>query len=497
MAKLSAEELAALREQIKNANPDKDKVHVGEVVNTTEFPPKKYTVAIAADRMSATLMLSDPGDDLTYSPDEVMGELRKNKIVAGIDSGAVMRMISRKIYEEPVEIARGVEMVPAEEGSYEFFFDTVEHKTPVIREDGTTDYSAVGRLENVKKGQRIALYHPAKQGRNGYDVGGREIVAKFAKELPALRGIKIERNEETNEYFAKTDGKISLKEYNIEILDVHEINHDVTLVQGKVEFYGDLYINGDVETGVVIRAGRNVVINGTVGAVTIYAGGDITLSKGIQGGGRGYVATRGNVFAEFIEYAKIEAGADICANSIINSTISAGGNVIVSGKHGSIMGGETHGLRGIVANAAGSVSEVKTTLLSGFVEADYKEFVQLTTDEKKKNEELSRVVGKITDVLRIRAKNGFFTKEQKAITISLKEQKDLLCEELKNIAERKSELGRKMSNASHSSITIRGTVYRNVLVGIDIARLLIEEQEFFVQYVCKNDTIERRTVPMQ
>lgn len=497
MAKLSAQELAALREQIKSANPDKDSLAAGGGVNMSEFLNKKYTVVIAADRMSATLTLSDPGEGVSYSTEEVMSELRKNKIMAGIDSDAVMRMISKKVYEEPVVVAVGKEMIPPQEGYYEFLFDTVEHKTPAIREDGTTDYSAVGRLENVKTGQKIAIYHPAVQGSNGYDVGGRELVAKFAKELPDLRGMKIEKNSETNEYFAKIDGKISLKEYNVEILDVHEINDNVTLVQGKVEFYGDLYINGDVEAGVVIRAGRNVVINGTVGAVTIYAGGDVILSKGIQGSGRGYVATRGNVFSDFIEYARVEAGADVYANSIINSEVSAGGNVVVSGKRGSIIGGETYGLRGVIANAAGNVSEIKTTLRSGFAESDYKEFVKLSVDEKNKNDELVSVVEKITAILKLRAKNGFFTNEQKRDTLSLKEKKDLLCEELKNIAERKTELGRKMTNASNSSITIRGAVYRNVLIGIDVARLWIEKEESYVQYVCKNDMIERRPVPRQ
>lgn len=497
MAKLSAQELAALREQIKNANPDRDKQATGEVVSTSEFLTKKYTVAVAADRMSATLILADPGDEISYSTDEVMSELRKNKIMAGIDSDAVLRMISQKVYDEPVVVATGKEMIAPQEGYYEFLFDTVEHKTPAIREDGTADYSAVGRLENVKTGQKIAIYHPAVQGSNGYDVGGRELVAKFAKELPDLRGMKIEKNNETNEYFAKTDGKISLKEYNIEILDVHEINDNVTLIQGKVEFYGDLYINGDVETGVVIRAGRNVVINGTVGAVTIFAGGDITLSKGIQGGGRGCVTARGNVFSDFLEYAKVVAGADVYANSIINSDIDAGGSVVVSGKRGSIIGGETHGLRGIMANAAGNVSEIKTTLLSGFTEEDYNEFVSLTGAEKDKNADLSKIVEKITELFKLRAKNGFFTNEQKKVTLLLKEKKDLICEELKNIEERKNELGRKMSNAANSSITIRGPIYRNVLIGIDVARLFIEQEESYVQYVCRNDAIERRAVPLR
>ena len=90
-------------------------------------------------------------------------------------------MVNDRVYDTPVEVAAGKPLVPAKEGYFEFFFDIDEHKTPEIREDGTTDYAAVGRLENVKEGQLIAKYHPAVQGTNGFDVLGHEMVAKMAR----------------------------------------------------------------------------------------------------------------------------------------------------------------------------------------------------------------------------------------------------------------------------------------------------------------------------
>lgn len=499
IAKLSAEQLADLRRQLREANPDKNKYKdtVLETEDTAAAETKKqYVISVAPDKMSATLILSDPGEDEAYTFAEIMGELRKRLIVTGINGDEIMRMINSHIYDEPVIIAMGKPVVPAVEGYYEFLFDTAEHTKPAIREDGTTDYSSVGRLENVEQGQKIAVYHPACQGRNGYNVNGQELVAKIARELPPLRGIKIEHNEDTGEYFAKQAGKISLKDNNIEILDVHEINDNVTLVQGKVEFFGDLYINGDVESGVVIRSARNVIISGTVGAATIFAGGDVILSKGIQGAGKGRVSARGNVFSDFVEYAKIDAGMDVYANSIINSAISTGGSVVVSGKRGSIIGGETHGLRGITANAAGNVTEVKTVLHSGFPESDYIRFAQLAKKERDSDKELTKIMEGITKLLKLRAKNGAFTGEQKELIIQLKNKKDAICSEMDRIKEEKSQLGRSMAMATNSCIVIRGDVYRNVLVCIDVAKLLIEEKESYVKYVCRNDVIERRTVPV-
>lgn len=501
--KLTPEQLAELRAKIRNANPDRKDVQAAPAVEqpqeggatwSPKISKKKIKVEIAEDRMSATLTLADPEDE-TYIVPELVGELRANKVVVGIKTEELIRMVNDRVYDTPVEVATGKPLVPAKEGYFEFFFDIDEHKTPEIREDGTTDYAAVGRLENVKEGQLIAKYHPAVQGTNGFDVLGHEMVAKMAREKQPLRGQHIQRNDETNEYFALIDGKISLKDNNIEILDVYEINEDITLIRKKVEFYGDLYINGDVENGVTIRAGRNVVINGTVGAASIFAGGDIILQRGITGAGRGKVSARGNVFSDFIEHAKVDAGLDVYANSIINSEISTNGNVIVSGKQGFIIGGDTHGLKGIVANAAGSSSEVRTVLHAGFLKDDYTRFLQLEQKEKRAAVSLEQLVDELTGMLKARAKAGSINSAQRERIMIMSKKKDALQEELRDIRSDKEEISRKMAMAGNASIIIRGNVYRNVLISIDAARLAILKEETYVRYVCRDDAIERRTVP--
>ena len=475
--KLTSEQLAELRAKIRNANPDRKDVQAAPAVDVPQeegatwspkISKKKIKVEIAEDRMSATLTLADPEDEVYVVP-ELVGELRKNKVVVGIKTEELIRMVKDKVYDTPVEAAVGKPLVPAQEGYFEFFFDIEEHKTPEIREDGTTDYAAVGRLENVKEGQLIAKYHPAVQGTNGFDVLGHEMVAKMAREKQPLRGQHIQRND--------------------------EINEDITLIRKKVEFYGDLYINGDVENGVTIRAGRNVVINGTVGAASIFAGGDIILQRGITGAGRGKVSARGNVFSDFIEHAKVEAGMDVYANSIINSTISTNGNVIVSGKQGFIIGGDTHGLKGIVANAAGSTSEVRTVLHAGFLKDDYTKFLQLEQKEKRTSVSLEQLVDELTSMLKARAKAGSVNNAQREKIMSMSKRKDALQEELRDIRSDKEEIARKMSMAGNASIIIRGNVYRNVLISIDAARLAILKDETYVRYICKDDAIERRTVP--
>ena len=72
--------------------------------------------------MSATLTLADPEDE-TYIVPELVGELRANKVVVGIKTEELIRMVNDRVYDTPVEVAAGKPLVPAKEGYFEFFFD--------------------------------------------------------------------------------------------------------------------------------------------------------------------------------------------------------------------------------------------------------------------------------------------------------------------------------------------------------------------------------------
>lgn len=497
ITKLSHEELAALRKQIKSANPDsKELGGSSDFAAQIDETKKKITIELSEDLMEATVMLSVPEDGYMYTPAEIMGELRKRRVIKGTLSDVIIDMVNNCRYNENIVIARGLEMNPGSDGYYDFKFETQKITAPKIREDGTVDYAAAGRLQNVKEGDVVAVYHPAVAGTKGYNVLGDEKQPGISKDLPFLRGKYIKRNDETNEYTATKSGKISYDEasLNIEILDVHEINENVTLILGKVEFYGDLIINGDVENGVFIRAGRNVTISGTVGAATINAGGDIVLQKGIQGGGKGTVSARGNVFSDFIEYANIRAREDVYANSIINSEVDTEGQVVVSGKFGSIIGGRTHGLKGITTNEAGNESEVKTLLHAGFSETDYQEFSDLSKEEKELNKELSDLVVGITDMLKSRNKGLSFGKPSKSKISELTAKKNEICSRLEQIKGSKEEIARRMAKGENASITVRGTIHRNVVIMIDATPIMILNNESFTRYTNKDDVIERRTV---
>ena len=125
--KLSPEELAKLREQLKKEaaniaapNPvSEDTATEGEEApakeeeNTTS---KIITVGISEDKMRATVRLSFPDMYEKYTVPEVIAALRANRVVLGIDSVAIDDMINLGHYEEDMVVAEGKEVVAGTDG---------------------------------------------------------------------------------------------------------------------------------------------------------------------------------------------------------------------------------------------------------------------------------------------------------------------------------------------------------------------------------------------
>lgn len=489
--KLTAQEIDELRMHLETEQSKTE----SEAEERSSKPVKPLVVTISDDRMQARIYAVDPGADNHYSKEEIFSFLKNNNVTAGIDENMVDQLAAGLRYDEDVLIASGQAMQQSKDGYFEFLFETRPAKEPIIRPDGTADYSAVGRLQNITAGDVVARYHPAVPGSKGFTVIGVEILPKPVKELTPLRGKNISRNDETGEYTATAAGKISYSSGNIEILTLHEIHGDVDLVTGTVEFYGDIVIYGNVESGVIIRAGRNLTITGTVGPARLFAGGDIVLEKGIQGGEKGTVSARGNVLAEFIEYAKVTAGLDVSAGSIINSTVNAGNNVILKGKRASVMGGSVHALSSISAKSVGSVSEMRTILHTGLLEEDYRFFTELLSMEKKYRQELGSIMGRLKEMLLAKQEGRLVLNQfQKQELFDMNEKKNLIYEQLDRITTEKEKLEKKMKDGENSWISVTGDIYRGVVICIGIYKLAVMSKQTYVRYICRDGMVEATPV---
>lgn len=443
------------------------------------------------DDMAAWLYLAPPDQGQIYTKGELMTYLEKSGVVAGYHSSNLSAMVKKKVYDREILVAKGKESVAGQDGYFEYLFSPEEYGIPKIREDGSVDYTNMSALQNVRKGDKVAIYHYAVQGVDGYTVRGAEMKAIPARDLPPMRGKGIQR--ENNIYYAQSDGKIEVKDGKVDIQNVHEIMGDVNMIIGKVEFFGDVIINGNVDSGVTIRAGRNIEIHGTTGSATLFAGGDVVLSRGIQGGGK--ISARGSVFADFIENTTVDAGGMVQSNTILNAQISAKDKVITTGKKGCIIGGYVHGLKGIEAMAAGSDVEVKTILHCGYEAEAYEKLLDVKRRENETKEKLSELVETMTEALREKRMRGANTPATTEAKLSEWNQlKDQYFEELDKIGRDREMLEETMEESRGAYIKVDGNLYRNVIISVNAEQMVLDRNTCFMKYSADKGIIEGKVI---
>ena len=424
---------------------------------------QNFALLISSDMMEVDIVFSD--EYVKVSKEKILSALRENGIVAGIDFEVIDRIATEEKHYDMLNVARGREPSVGKDGWYEFYFQTDIKKKPTILENGTVDYQNIKWFEDVKRGQEIAYYHGAEAGESGVRVNGEEIPGIKGEELPPLqgRGIYLLRDKRT--YVASMDGKVEYRDGKLEVTNMLTLE-EVTSVTGNVDFNGSIYIQGAVTEGVIIRATKDVLVDGFVESAVIEAGGDIILRNGNNAGGRGYIRADGDIMGNFFENAKVYAGGDVKANYCLNSEVVAE-NITISGKISTIAGGIINAGVSIVSHDIGNPAGVFTKINIGKEEGFSRKRTQIALKKESVEKELTLLRNAYRDFQKkfspeVRNSNPMYLKIEDAIYTKELEQKKLFQDE--------EELQQEMEKSKDAQIVVKGMLHQGVQVNINGAR---------------------------
>jgi uncharacterized protein (DUF342 family) len=94
----------------------------------------------------------------------------------------------------------------------------------------------------------------------------------------------------------------------------------------------------------------------------IEAGGNISISNGMNGMTKGTLTAGGNVVAKYFQNATVVCKGDVYADVIMNCQIAAEGSVILRGKQALLIGGHCQVGKRIQAGTIGSSNHVRTEI---------------------------------------------------------------------------------------------------------------------------------------
>jgi len=443
---------------------------------------KATHVRITEDDMEAWLYLVPPENGQEYSKETLLSILEDNGVKAGFISSNISAMVKKEVYEREILVARGAQPEDGTEGFYEYFFKKDGIIEPKFREDGSIDYSSFSVLQNIQKDAILAIYHPSLKGKAGYNVRGKFIPQKRLAELSPLKGKGFYRKaDEPDVYLALVGGKIEYKNDMISIESTHVIEGNVTSVNGKIEFFGDILVKGNVETGVIIRTAKSLTINGNVEAVTIYAGGDVILRKGIQGANKAKIFAKGSVYAEFIEHTTIEALGNVKANVIMNSFVEAEKIVILTGKKGMLIGGYTHATESFEAVTVGNEVEVKTVIHVGNKPEVLEKKKSLQQSEQYLKEELENLVHELNQIKKLLRENPDIPVLEGELKKVLARRNDIV-RKMEGLQEEFEKVESEIERGKNAFIKINGSVYRGTTVCIGKNQHILQNGTCYMKY---------------
>ncbi len=439
-----------------------------------------YQISISNDYMAAVVRFTAPsetGSRLTYN--EFYKDLRFRNINEGIQEGILKKHFEgTPLYCTNIPAAKGTPPRNGTDARIEYYFNTDIHAQPTMREDGSVDFFNLNVINPCRKGDELARIIPADEGEYGCNITGNRIKPRDVHKVSLKYGHNILLSEDRLSISSLVDGHVTLIEDKVFVSDVYTVEN-VDLATGNVDFEGSVQVNGNVASNFEIRARGNVIVNGVVEGARIYAGGNIIIARGMNGMSKGFLHADGNIVAKFIENATVEAEGYVNSESCLHSDVSAGTEIVISGKKGFITGGHIQAATTVDVKTLGAVMGATTVVEVGVnpkVKMEYIKTQKEITEIVKVIRNAQPVIANFTEK---RAKGARFTEDQikyvkeAAKTLEEKkvelEQKNTLMKELQEL----------FSSSQKAEVLVRGIVYpgTTIIVG-DVSKVIQDSYKY-------------------
>lgn len=444
-------------------------------------------IQLDAEMMTARLKLRPNAKGQEFTVKELKDWLIYKNVKTGIMEDAILGIITQELYDIFVEVARGKEPVKGKDGYFIYHVQNpLNEKGPKQLDNGEVEYVHTKEYTIVEEGDLLAEYIPPTNGEYGYTIDNTMRSPVRGKELPKLKG-KGFRIEE-GRYYAAAHGKVEITEWGMQITNLLEIPGDVDINYGHVKFDGDVYIRGDVKSGMEIQATGNVEIKGHVGNCMVEAGKNITIYNGMQGKFSGKLKAGGDIVCKFFENSKAVAGGDIIVRSVLHSNLAAEGKVKIEGRESVVLGGSLYAVRGLEISEAGNEMEVPTKLAAGVLPAMMKRNTELHAMIKKVEEEVdlldrsARIMERMTQT---KVAKETANRRRKII-----QAKIIKSAELRKYQEEKLRSEELIQNGRNANITVEKIIFPGCRVEIAGTGVEIKEQIKHVKFVLKDGNIQ-------
>ena len=417
--------------------------------------------------------------------DEVVSALKSKNVQLGIKKEAIISAVENELYNMPVIVAEGDMPIEGRDSTikYNFKIDNESVKFEVS-EDGNVDFHKLDNVQSVVVGQVLASKLPPEKGRAGKTVTGRIIPSRDGKDIKISSGPNTHLSPDGLQIISDINGQVIFKNNKVQVEPILEINGDVDLTSGDINFPGNVIIYGNVNDTFKVYSGANVEIKGNIGKADVVAEGNIVVRQGIQGKDMAKIVCAGDLYAKFVERANVKAeGYVVVTETILHSNIYSKKKIICAGgKRSQIAGGKITAFYEINAKYLGAEAYTETVVEAGIdIDAESKiEEMHKRKDELQKEwPDVNTQLNTLTSLL----SSGPLPEEKQQIFNQLTLRNSQIKVELSSIEEKVKQLADYLDGiAKLARISASKTVYPGVRVKIRTEALVIKAEYKFVTF---------------
>lgn len=410
--------------------------------------------------------------------------LKKEKVVVGIDTDLLQSIFKDEEFGKEIIIAHGKPAVDGKDAKIKMFINTKIDFVPKEDEKGNVDFKDIKVIQSVTNGQKLAEMIPPVPGEAGLTVTDRKLLPVVGKMMQLPRGDNTEVSPDNpNVLIASIDGNIRLKGSVLNIDEVYEVKGDVDFTTGNIDYIGSLLIKGDVKAGFEVSSKSDIEITGLVEDAKISSAGNVIIKNGFLGRNNGLIEAEGDVILKFCENQTIKAkGKIIVAEAVLHSNLQSESVIEVQGRKGTIVGGFTRAVEGIIVKELGNYQETKTEVIVGVDEKIEKAIKEVEEEAVKIDDNLDNVKKAIYALYKKKMSTGKLQEDQEKLLEKLQGLQGQLPKHKKDLAEKKEKIEKEMEKYSEVTIDILGNVYRGTRITIQKFRKVITEDRQKVRY---------------
>ncbi len=446
----------------------------------------RYEMSVAPDKSEAYMSIYPEMDmPVKVNPVDLKKRLEKNGVLYGVKLSVLSEIVkSLSLSGEAIEnvvVASGKPAFDGNNARLELVVNTMTSSIGKRNTDGTIDYKLKESIITVKEGQIIAYYHDATEGISGKKVDGSSISAKQGKNLN-ISAVNVTFDKEKNLFKADIDGQLSVKDTALSVNSVRNIDTDVDMEVGCVDFPGTVIIKGSVVPDFFVRARGDIFIQGNVTDAEISCGGDLKIKEGIGGTNKSEVEVGGKVATNYIQNSTVNSSDSISVKKLVySSKLFAEQNIYVEGV---IMGSSIIAGKEIIAKDVGTETGVQTYMEVG-----------VRRETKKKISEIDQIIETCKanlDKIKLSLGEAVCVMPREMVSIVYKDNAenllkvlvmyDKIVEEIKTLNEQKNTLIEDSAQGKALFIKIKGSVQPGTKICIAGKKLIVEEVQKYVKF---------------